>query len=175
MSIHEAGSTYALAELEFWAGDAGAAERAVRPGYEAFASMGGEAFRSGGARYLARAALDQGRFDEAARFIQVLKDLEDEHEAVHRRSLEAKLLARTGAADDAIALGREAVALAKTGDSLVFQARTLMDLAEVFLLLGHPREAAEAAEEALRLHERKQNVPGAEQARALLASVGATG
>jgi len=51
---------------------------------------------------------------------------------------------------------------------------TWADEAE-FAALDAQIDAAEAAEEALRLHERKQNVPGAEQARALLASVGATG
>ena len=174
MSIHQAGSTYALAELESWAGDAGAAERAVRPGYDAFAAMGGEGFRSGGAMYLARATYEQARYEEAERLNQVVKDLEDEQGAVHWRTLKAKLLARAGASEDAIALGREAVALAKNSDSLIWQARTLMDLAEAFSLLGYRQEAAGAAEEALQLHERKQNLPGAEQARAFLASVGAT-
>jgi hypothetical protein len=46
-----------------------------------------------------------------------------------------------------------------------------MDLAEAFSLLGHPREAAEAAQEARQLHERKQNLRGAEQAQAFLSSL----
>jgi DNA-binding SARP family transcriptional activator len=171
MSLHEAGSTYSLAELESWAGNPDAAERAVRPGYDTFAEMGGDAFRSGGANYLARAAYDQGRYEDAEGFNKIVKDLEDEQGAVYWRTVATKLFARRGAADEAIAVGREAVALAKKSDSLIWQGRTLMDLAEAFFLLGYPREAAEAAEEALQLHERKQNLPGAEQARAFLSAL----
>ena len=173
MAAHGAGTTYTLAEIELAAGDPAAAEAAVRPGYEAFTAMGEKSFRAGGAVYLGRAVYAQGRYDEAQEFTNVVKDCGEPQEEIEWRALQAKLLARRDASADALALGHEAVALARRGDSLIHIPRTLTDLAEVLSLLGLERDAAEALEEALSLHERKGNLAGAEQAQALLAGLSA--
>lgn len=103
-----------------------------------------------------------------ARAIEIVKDLEGRTRAVHWRTFATKLLARRGAAADAIAVGREAVTLAKGSDSLVWAGEDA-DGSRGGVLPPRPSAswAAEAAQEALRLYERKQNLPGAEQALAL--------
>src|SRR5262249_30841352 len=165
------GTAYSLAEIELVAGDPAAAEAAVRPGYDAFTKMGEKGFRSGGAIYLARALYEQGRYDEVDEFVEVMRTDGGPQEEMHRRAVQAKLLARRGATDKALDLAHRAVALAERGETPLLHARVLTDLAEVLRVLGRNDEAATALEDALLLHERKQNLPGVAQARRLLASV----
>jgi DNA-binding SARP family transcriptional activator/tetratricopeptide (TPR) repeat protein len=171
MALHGAGTTYGLAEVELLAGDPAAAEAAVRPGYDAFTEIGEKSFRSGGAVHLARAIFAQGRYDEVEHFVEVMRTEGGPQEELEWRAIRAKLLARSGAGDEALRLAHEAVELSRRGDGALHKPRFLTDLAEVQLLLGHTRNAIVAIEEALRLHELKQNRPGADHARGLLASV----
>jgi thioredoxin-like negative regulator of GroEL len=70
-------------------------------------------------------------------------------------------------------LAREAVALIDQADFRIGRADARMDLAQVLLVAGRPDEAAEVLQDALRLHEEKENVVSTERARAL-APVGST-
>jgi alkanesulfonate monooxygenase SsuD/methylene tetrahydromethanopterin reductase-like flavin-dependent oxidoreductase (luciferase family) len=73
--------------------------------------------------------------------------------------------------DEAEALAREAVELARSTDFLNAQGDTLVDLAEILSLAGRPAEAAAALDEAVALYERKGNVVSASRARSALAAV----
>jgi len=89
---------------------------------------------------------------------------------VATRGVTARLLAREGRSAEAAALAREAVAIVAATEFLTCHADVLMDLAEV-LLGGDPAGAAAAAEEALQLYERKENVASAARARSFLADL----
>src|SRR5205807_443605 len=77
----------------------------------------------------------------------------------------ARLLAQKGDYDAAELLARQAVAVADQTDWLNTHGDALIDLAEVYALAGQPHLAAEAAERALWLYERKGNLVSAENAR----------
>jgi tetratricopeptide (TPR) repeat protein len=81
------------------------------------------------------------------------------------RAVRAKVLARKGRHEDAMALAREAVALAEPTDALNKRAATLLALAEVLRLSGNSAEADNAARDAVTLYEHKGNAAAVERAR----------
>ena len=83
------------------------------------------------------------------------------------RGARALLLAQKGDGK-AEALAREAVALALRTDRIDTQTAALMDLAEVLRVTGRAAEAVPVVEDALRRYERKEVLPAAARARALL-------
>ena len=80
----------------------------------------------------------------------------------------AKLLAQQGALNDAVALAREAIALAETGDALNRHAKAVCDLGEVLVLAGRSDEALGAYSAAVQLYEAKGNLVGLAVARSLM-------
>ena len=143
----------------------------IRPMYEALKGLGEKSHFSTSAEVLAEALYIQGRYEEA-------EELSLECEAASRpndvrsqilwRSNRAKLLARRGELEAGEQLAREAVEYAEASDFLVSHAEALLDLSEVLRLAGETQAAAKAVERALRLHEQKGNLVGAERARSLL-------
>ncbi|MBD0337989.1 MAG: AAA family ATPase [Thermoleophilia bacterium] len=164
-----------LAQFAGWAeliaGDAGAAERELRAGYDVLSEIGEVAWLSTVAAILGEAVYQQGRLDEAEELANVSESVtapDDVYSHVTWRAVRAKVHGRRGEAEPAERLAREAVALAETGDFLHLQWYTLMTLAEVLQLLGRGSEAGDAARAAVAVAERKGSVVGARAGRAFL-------
>jgi class 3 adenylate cyclase/tetratricopeptide (TPR) repeat protein len=169
--ILTAGYSQSSGYVERLAGDAEAAERQLRAGYGILERMGEKGYLSTVAAELAQALYEQGRFDEAEGFTHIseeLGSLDDYATQVEWRATRAKVLARRGEHDSAVALANEAVALAAETDYLNLQADACMDLAEVVSLGGRIGEAASRSHEALELYERKGNTVSAERVRVML-------
>ena len=157
--------------VERLAGDADASERELRVGYGILEQMGEKGYLSTIAAELAQALYELGRYDESERFTHVSEELgplDDLATQVEWRGTRAKVLARKGDHERAIALADEAVALASDTDYLNLQGDALMDFAEVLTLGGRGGEAPSLWREALEIYERKGNVVSAGRVRAML-------
>jgi class 3 adenylate cyclase/tetratricopeptide (TPR) repeat protein len=146
---------------ELVAGDAAAAERELRPGYEALEEMGEWSYLSTTSALLARAVYMQGRFDEAGRLTEDSEQAASEDDLVSQvlwRGTRSKVLARREESDVAQKLAREAVSLARQTDFVNMIADALVDLAETSVLLGRAEDALEPLAEAGDLYEAKGNV-----------------
>jgi predicted ATPase/class 3 adenylate cyclase len=152
--------TYAcLTELS--AGDSVAAERELRPGYEALAEMGERSYLSTIAGYLARAVYEQGRLDDAEELTRVSEDAasrDDIASQVLWRQCRAKVAATRGEAQVAERLAGEAVELANKTDFALMRADSLHDAAITYALLGRGQDAVPLIEEARSLYEAKGDV-----------------
>ncbi|HVR88340.1 MAG TPA: adenylate/guanylate cyclase domain-containing protein [Candidatus Limnocylindria bacterium] len=154
--------------VELLAGDPVAAERELRWGFERLEQIGERIDRPGIAAQLAEALYQQGRFEEAERFVEIADQVIPGARVRYRFAVRAKMLARRGEFDRAEALAREVVALAEPDDNLNMRGHTLMDLAEVMRLADKIAESRHCVETALHLYERKGNAVSAAAARALL-------
>jgi len=158
--------------LELLGGDAVAAERELRPAYEALERMGNWGSLSSIVPPLVDALLAQERDDQAFRLTEISEHLsvpEDVDAQVGWRRVRAKALARRGAVEEAERLARSATARAECTDYLDLHAQATADLGEVLWLAGRLQESVAALGEAIGLHERKGNVVAAAKLRALLA------
>ena len=112
-----------------------------------------------------------GRFDEALRQVEVAaagSSADDVATEWRWRTVAARLAAREESFDRADELGLVALRILEGTDNLNARAECLLGRAEVLSLSGRPPESAAAIREALGLFELKENVVGAERARALL-------
>ena len=160
--------------VELLAGDAAAAERALRPACEGLERVGELGFLSSIAPVLVDALFFQGRDEEALRLTERwtperLTVPEDADAQVGWRRVRAKLLARRGDFAEAERLAREATKIASGTDFLDVRAFAAADLAEVLRLAGRPKESAAAVQEAIRFHEQKGNTASAHELRRLAA------
>jgi class 3 adenylate cyclase/tetratricopeptide (TPR) repeat protein len=159
--------------IELLAGDAAAAERALRPACEALERIGDWGHFAFLAPKLADALFVQGGNEaEALRLTELVErnatpGVADED--IGWRRVRAKLLASQGEIERAERLAREATARAALTDLLDDHAQALADLAEVLRLGGRPEESAKALDKAIHLYEQKGNVVAAKTLRALLA------
>jgi class 3 adenylate cyclase/tetratricopeptide (TPR) repeat protein len=163
--------TIVRADIELLAGDPVAAEREVRIGFDIAEETGNKGSIATLGCVLAEALYLQGRFEEAASFVNTSERsaaLEDAMSQILWRSTRAKLLARGGDPDEAEQLANEAVELAEQTDGLNVHAAAVMSLAEVRRLTGSGTSAAAALETAIRLYEQKENLVAAMRAKALL-------
>ncbi|HKT43832.1 MAG TPA: BTAD domain-containing putative transcriptional regulator [Gaiellaceae bacterium] len=150
--------------IELLAGDAEAAEREVRLGYDTLSAMGETYVRATLGAYLAAILAELGRDAEA---IELTRESEanaaadDISTEVVWLGARARALARGGDPDTAVQLARDAVRRAEATDFSDLRAGALLDLAAVS---GDADAAARAVEE----YERKGNVVGAARARALV-------
>jgi class 3 adenylate cyclase/tetratricopeptide (TPR) repeat protein len=161
-------------EIELLAGDAEAAERVMREGFELLESIGETGYLSTLACLLADALSLQKRYEEAERFTEVSEQNaapDDLASQAGWRSARAAVLAQRGEAERAECLAREAVDIARRTDYLNPHADTLLALADVLAIGGRPAQAIPVIEEALVLFERKGNLVMAEKARTLLAEL----
>jgi tetratricopeptide (TPR) repeat protein len=164
-----AAETYGIVEM--LGGDPEAAERELGWGYGVLEEIGETQNFPDLAAKLADALYAQGRDDRALELSEVSERAtapDDLSAGVQWRSVRAKLLARRGDADQAEALGSEAVAMASETDFLVLHGDALMDLAEVLRSAGRQRDSTALVEQGLELYEEKGNVVAAERARSLL-------
>jgi len=158
--------------LELWAGDLGAAERAIRRACELLEEMGEKGSLSTRSALLAQVLCALERYDEAEEWSRRSEELAASDDVATQmlwRRARARVLAHRGELTEAERLMREALALLKQTDMLNDQADARMDLAEVLEVAGKTDEAGAALEQALALYERKGNLVTAERARAMLA------
>ena len=144
------------ATIELLAGDAVAAERELRYGYETLAAMGETWVRATVAAYLAAVLAELGRNDEAIALTRESEANSSDDDVVTQvvwRGARARALGDAG-------LARDAVERALATDFLDLRAGAYLDLAAVH----DPSVAALAVEE----YERKGNLVGAARARTLI-------
>jgi tetratricopeptide (TPR) repeat protein len=157
--------------IELLAGDAGAAERELRRGYETLSAIGEVSLLSTVAGMLAEAIYAQGRYEEADQLARVSEEsagTEDLYSHLLWQSVRAKVLARQGDITEALRLARESATLVESTDSLHLRWHTLTSEAEVLRLAGRIGEAQTALHEAVRAAEQKGNPVGARLAREAL-------
>jgi class 3 adenylate cyclase/tetratricopeptide (TPR) repeat protein len=155
--------------VELLAGDAVAAERELRPACERLEAMGELGYLASAVPQLLEALYLQQRYEEALALSERwqadrLTVPEDIDAQVGWRAVRAKLLAQEGRFDEAEALARDAKERCAGTEELELRAKSLATVAEVARLAGRPEEST-ALGEALRLHERKGNLPAAERIR----------
>jgi class 3 adenylate cyclase/tetratricopeptide (TPR) repeat protein len=151
------------AGIELLAGDAGAAERELRTGYDMLAEIGDIHLRPTVAAYLAAVLAEEGNPADAEEFAAFAESHAWEDDIVTQvmwRVARAQVRAPAGDGAEAERLAREAVALAAPTDFLDLQATALLALARVLRETGSP-EAAHAAADAQAVYERKGNNVGA--------------
>jgi tetratricopeptide (TPR) repeat protein len=168
LQLASAGLSQVVGPMELLAGDAGAAEREIRRGLAILEPHGAHGYQE---VLLAQSLCEQGRAEEAAEHLEVgTKNAAADNVAaqVLWRSVRARLDAETSP-DTALALAREAVALAEATQSPNLLADALSDLAAV-LRSSDDGEAAVVARRALELYERKGNVPAARRVADLLST-----
>jgi hypothetical protein len=164
-----------MAELA--SGDAAAAERELRLGYDLLAAIGDQTTLSTTAAYLARALAAQSRYEEADSITLVSEQAASAEDLATQalwRGTRARALAHRGDAAAAEALANEAVRLSRETDLLGVQGDVLMDLADVLATAGREHAAA-TLENAAELYERKGSTVGAARARRLLDELVAAG
>jgi DNA-binding SARP family transcriptional activator/predicted ATPase len=148
------------------AGDPAAAERYLRLEYNHLDQMGERHILSTTAAKLARAIAAQGpsRYDEAIRLIATSREAAADGDLSPQflgQGLYARILADRGRYREAEGLARAAVGLAAQTDLLSHHADILLELAHVLAAAGQVSEAGSAATQALKLYQRKGNLPGA--------------
>jgi class 3 adenylate cyclase len=157
-------------KIELLAGDAAAAERHLRAGFDHMTAMGDTAFAAPIATRLAEAVVLQGRIDEAFELTELVAETANPSDFGAQgswRATRARCLHARGELEEAVAVARAGVELVGRTDSLNAHADILRALAEVSD--GDESERATAA--ALALYERKGNRASAELLRASLIDV----
>jgi tetratricopeptide (TPR) repeat protein len=154
-------------EIELLAGDAVAAERELRWGYDRLLAMGERGDLPAIAAQLAQAVYEQGRLAEAEELCSFAEGFGGGTGAVRGRAVRARILADRGQLGEAVELARAAVALADP-ERLNVYSDTSLDLARVTLAAGLDEEAASAAARAYALYDAKENTVGARRAREVL-------
>jgi class 3 adenylate cyclase/tetratricopeptide (TPR) repeat protein len=133
--------------VESLAGDAEAAEREFRNGYEILAEVGARGLL---AAELAHSLVDQGRMRDANDFVAVAEQASggDIAPQVIWRTAKARISAAEGQHEAAVELAAEAVGLAERTDAVTMIADANLALAGALQLKGDEREARVAAERA---------------------------
>jgi class 3 adenylate cyclase/tetratricopeptide (TPR) repeat protein len=165
-----AGATQISGPLELLAGDETAAERELRRGLEILHPDSSDGYQEA---LLAEALYRLGRRSEAAEQVAAaaaIAHADNVQAQVAWRLVRAKLDADE-APDSAVAVAREAVAIAETTDATNLLADALADLALVLSLAGDEQAAVEATRRALELYEEKGNTAAARRLSAAASAV----
>ena len=160
-SVVAASTSIEGSRIEMLAGDHAAAEALLGADSRELDGMGERYFRSTVVGLLAHALEAQGRLDEADSAVDLAATLTDEDDVESQmlwRTARAKVRARQGRGDDALALAAEALALAAETDDIDVQGDVHADYATVLRRLGRADEAAAHFELARDLYTRKGNV-----------------
>jgi ATP/maltotriose-dependent transcriptional regulator MalT len=147
--------------VELLAGDPAAAVREMRWGYDALERMGERGTRSTLAAFLAQALVEQGQYAVAIEYSKISEETGAAADVVTQavwRSARASALAHSGDSATAEELATTAVELAEGTDFLDLQGNTLLGLAGVFRLTGHPERVPPLVERARQAFERKGNI-----------------
>jgi class 3 adenylate cyclase/tetratricopeptide (TPR) repeat protein len=168
-------SKRSLGHLELAAEDPQESERALRWSYDVLAEMGLNSSLGEAAIPLADALYAQGRYDEAQRCLETIKDewaSEDTSVRAPRLAVRAKLLAVDGWDKLAERTALQALRLVEPTDWLCLKADTRLAHAEVLQLAGRAEEAVPSLREALRVAETKGYTVAAAQARGRFEKLG---
>jgi class 3 adenylate cyclase/tetratricopeptide (TPR) repeat protein len=160
------------AEIERLAGDPVSAEKAIRDILQRIAQRDDQGLRPWASVELARALYDQNRLEEALPLAEEGMNATEHLDRVLALALQAKILARLGRPDHAVARAMEAVDGASVSDYVAIWAEALMDAAEALVLTGHLEEAKPVIREALQASEQKQSPVLLERARRLAGLAG---
>jgi DNA-binding SARP family transcriptional activator len=136
--------TALFVEVEAMAGNRDAAKAAARATVERLRATGDFAHASARALQLADLLLDEDDTDEADHYVRMAEEKALEGHVFlqfRRRSARARILARMQKTPEAIALAREAVAIATPTDALLDRARAHFALAEALELAGQTKHA----------------------------------
>ena len=150
------------------------AEAKLREAFDSWDRRGEKRNAATTATELARVLYDQARYDEVqalterAQEMLIMDDLEVQ---IPLLGLQARLLARRGAFEDADALVEDARRMAEATDFLNLQGDAAMDAAEVARLAGNTEESTAAASDALTCYERKGSVVPANRARIFIGTL----
>ena len=160
--------------IELLAGDWEAAERLFRDGYERLVALGERGFASTLATMLGHTLTRLDRLDEAEYYARIgleTTSIDDFASQWQGRTVQALVLARRGAFDDALTKVHEGLAFADRSDYLDLLGDSRMDLADVLQRAGRPADARAALSEALSFYQRKENLVMAARVRAQLAEL----
>ena len=161
--------------VELLAGSPESAERSLRDACASLQERHETPVLATRAAELAAALYEQGRYEEAAEWVQLARESagdDDLDAALTRQPVEAKLLARLGNTPAAERLASATVSLAERTDALNRHAEALLALAEVLELASSEEEAREYLKQALALYERKGNLAAARLTRRRLPIAG---
>jgi tetratricopeptide (TPR) repeat protein len=170
-SVVSASTSIEGARIETLAGEIEAAEALLRADDAQLAKFGERYFRSTVAGLLANVLEAQGKIEEAEAYVALtleLADLADANSQVLARIARAKLDARHGLADAAIAAATDALELADTTADIDFQGDVHADFGLVLARLGRMPEARAQYKLALQCYERKGDVSSAASVRRAL-------
>jgi class 3 adenylate cyclase/tetratricopeptide (TPR) repeat protein len=174
----ELGIAYGLAEahmaggaMEMLAGDPKAAERELHEAIQVASDMRASRYVAQYRTRLAHVLIFQGRDHDALAELERARDLYSGNALW--KTARARLLARRGKTEEAVALARDAVTSTAASGDITAHADTLVDFAEVLHARGDLVSAADALAGAVALHEEKGNVLPAERCRELLATIAA--
>ena len=126
--------------VEMLAGDPVAAERELRHAYDLLTNLGEKYFLSTIAGLLAQTLYVLGRYDEVEPLAQLTRELATDDDVSTQalwRCVQAKLLARGGAFEEAESTAREALEILAPTDHVLLKFGALLDLAEIRRLAGH--------------------------------------
>ncbi|HEX2234735.1 MAG TPA: hypothetical protein VHK89_00520, partial [Actinomycetota bacterium] len=149
--------------IEMMAGDLTRAEAEFRAIYDLLGRAGERSTRATAAAFLARVLFEQGRHEEAERYVAISRRLVPEDDLAAKAewaTTHARLLARRGLLEEAEALAREVVDIARGTDDLQTQAEALVAWADVARRRGRLDDCAALLRQARALHERKGNETG---------------
>ena len=166
--------TFALASALVLRGDRTGAEERLRSGYDPLRIMGRGGHYGAIALAIAQLSYLDGRYDDVEQLVQEAgrhSRPNDVWNRSHELSEREKLLARMGETRSAVSLARQSVAFASTGDFVLAQVDALSDLAEVLRIAGDHEGAIAALDEAIELHERKENIAAADATREVIAEL----
>ncbi len=159
---------WARSIVEAAAGDDDEAERVIRQVCEELERFGDRGRLSTVDCDLAQCLYRLGRYEESETWARKGLELgasDDMATQVGAAQVLAKVAARRGEEEEALALGRRAVSLAETTESPMYRGEALFDLAEVHHLLGDDGEARTCLNSAIEQFELKGATAWAEQAR----------
>jgi len=165
------------AQIEWIAQNWAEAERLLRRSSEMLEEMGEHGWLSTIVAQWANALVELGRDDEAYRCTERSEELsapDDQASQVMWRSARAKVLAKRGEGDAAMALAREGVRIADSTEAPVWQADAYVALADVARSNGDRAEEERALREALRRYGAKGATGPLEPVRRRLGSVPST-
>jgi class 3 adenylate cyclase/tetratricopeptide (TPR) repeat protein len=162
--------------LEVMAGNLEAAERVHREGTDVLESIGEIGYLSTHLGYHGRVLFQLGRFDEAAEKADLAERLGASDDVATQtiwRQVRAKLLAREGREDAAVALAEEAVAMTQGSDCWDTPSMAFEDLGDVYAMIGRRTDAIAVLEKALDICERKGAIAVVDTLRSKVAEIAA--
>jgi class 3 adenylate cyclase len=172
-SVLAASTSLNAAPVELLAGDAEAAEQALRRDYEELSAIGERYVLSTVAGLLSQVTFLRGDLREADSFALICEELAAEDDVASQalwRGTRAKLLALRGDVEAALELARGAVDLVRGSEAPLMQAEALVDLAHVLASAGRREEALSARSEARELYNLKGDVVSAARLEAVIAA-----